>query len=48
MTVQPSDLRKIPLFQSITDAHLSELMGVASSIRFAIGPSSPSCPEATR
>lgn len=28
MTVQPSDLRKIPLFQGITDAHLTELMGV--------------------
>lgn len=36
-----ADLRKISLFQSITDAHLSELMGVASSARFAIGPSSP-------
>lgn len=26
MTVTPSDLRKIPLFQNITDAHLGELM----------------------
>lgn len=34
MTIEPSDLRKIPLFQSISDDHLSELVRAFERVRF--------------
>src|SRR4051812_15641727 len=37
MTVLPSDLRKIPLFQSITDDHLTELMSAFERVQLKAG-----------